>query len=174
MTKVKYLGCTLIGVILVGVLSCNYKRSTKYERVNGYKMVHVIMNSPFACYNEIQFNQTGSGISIFGYRDRQTGKTSIESRKTFLIQIDSIKLKVDDVINSIRNSKPVYSTRGLDLYQFIVEVDGNKYIDKYGEDSLVNNFLVLLLPYVQIDSKTEKCNYLFHLKQIAGNGNVPQ
>jgi hypothetical protein len=169
MTKMKRLVYHLIGFILTSLLSCNDQPSTNNERANAYKTIHIIMNSPFACYNEIKLDKTGSGISIFGYRDKQTGKANIESRKAFLIQIDSIKLKVNDAVNRIRNRRLVYSTSGLDLYQFVVEIDGNKYVDKYGEDSLVNNFLVLLLPYAHIDPKIEQCDYFYYLKQNKSN-----
>ena len=167
MGQVKRLRYPLIGFILAGILSCKDGHSPENERVSGYKTVHIIMNSPYACYNEIQLDHTGSGISIFGYRDRQTGKTDIKIKKAFLIQSDSLKIKVDSLVDSICNRKPVSSTRGLDLYQFIVEIDGQKYVDKYGVDSLVNNILIILLPYVQSDPKVEQCDYFYFLKKIA-------
>jgi len=167
MAPVKRLVFHLLGFILATVLSCNGGHSHANEQLSDYKSVDITINSPYACYNEIQMDQTGSGISIFGYRDRQTGKTDIKIRKPFRIHTDSVKLKVDWLVDSIHNRKPVYSTRGLDLYQFVVEIDGQKYVDKYGVDSLVNRFLILLLPYVQIDPKAEQCDYFYYLNQIA-------
>jgi hypothetical protein len=62
----------------------------------------------------------------------------------------------------------VVSTRGYDLYNFSLVVDDKKFIDKYGQDTLLDNVLRVLLPYVQIE-ESGQCDYFNLLRQALAN-----
>ena len=103
---------------------------------------------------------------MFGYRDTKTEKQNIESKQPFRIQEDSIRLKFEKLIDSIQTRGLVHTNRGFDLYHIVVDIDGKKYVDRFGDDSLVTRLSLVLLPYVQINHKARECDYLFNLNRI--------
>jgi hypothetical protein len=60
MAPVKRFGFHLLGFVLATVWSCNGGHSHASERLSDYKSVDITINSPYACYNEIQMDQTGA------------------------------------------------------------------------------------------------------------------
>jgi hypothetical protein len=108
-------------------------------------------------------DSTWSGTSILSYRDSEQ-KKALKGKKKFVIRSDADRLKIISLLNRIKARQPVFSSHGVDLYHFTVNIDGRKYIDKYGQDSLLDDMLKSLLPYAEVEENGQ-CDFLYLFKQ---------
>lgn len=153
-----------IGLFSVWYLSCNGVGSSKNEIISkSYKHVRIIINSPYSCYNEINLDNTGAGISIFGFRNSNQSDR-IKSKKDFSISSDNDKKRIDDIINTIASRSPISSPYMDDGYRFILTINDKQYIDVYGQDSLLSHALKIVAPYIQNDVNNE-CDFFTLFKR---------
>lgn len=149
------------GFFWLSLLSCN-DQSAKKIAFHDFKTIQIEINSPASCYNEIQMNNSGNGISVVGYRSLGQNE-KVRNKKTFNIIAHSDQENVSNTINKIIKRGPVSSSFGFDLIHFYLMIDGKKSIDVYGGDSLLDDLLVTLAPYARVEQK-EQCDFfqLFH------------
>jgi len=125
--------------------------------------LQIEINSPYACYNEVKLDSTWSGTSILAFRNAE-GKKTLKEKKNFYVNTNEDKQKVLRLLVKIESRPPVFSGRGFDEYHFILNIDGKRYVDKYGEDTLISEMLTDLLPYVQMEDSGQ-CDYFQLLRQ---------
>ena len=144
--------------ITLSILSCNEDLSGKNANSKSYKKLLIEINSPYSCYNQIELNNNSSGTALGGYIDTAGQNKIIKSKKDFIIRHDSDIIKISDLIDQMRLRPLVLSARGYDLYHFVFTIDGKKLVDKYGQDSSLDNVLRILAPYVR-NEKSGQCDF---------------
>lgn len=150
-------------IVLLITLSCNDRLSSLSNEATNFKIIHIEIASPYACSNFVEIKNTWAGTASIGYGDTLEKRT-IKGKTDFIIKPDSVKTNISNIINQIKMKIPVHSTYGYDLYHFSLTIDGKKFIDKYGADSLLDKLLFILMPNVQIEHSGQ-CDYFYLLQQ---------
>lgn len=167
MPSIRHSADVLICLYCLLILSCDDVPSSKIKTTGHYKTLQIEINSPYSCYNKIQMDSAGMGTTILGFRDASHNKT-IKKQKQFFIHSAADKMRIQDLISRIEARSSVVSTRGYDLYNFTLVINDKQFINKYGQDSLLDNVLKILLPYVQSEDSGQ-CDYFNLLKQTLAN-----
>jgi hypothetical protein len=124
---------------------------------NDFNDLQIEINSPASCYNEIKMNDSGTGISIVG--NRSIGqKEKIRNQKPFDIVAVDDRENISNIIEKITKRAPVSSSVGLDLYHYCLLIDGKKFVDVYGGDTLLDKLLVTLAPFARVE-QTGQCDF---------------
>lgn len=119
--------------------------------------INLFIKSPYSCFNEVKINKKGAGVSIVGYPKGNQVDT-IVGKKEFKINSERDMLILTRTIEAIVTNPSNNPTKMDDGYRFIVKIDNRKVLDRYGQDSLLNNILTLLLPYVEKDDNGQ-CDF---------------
>lgn len=110
--------------------------------------IHLLIKCPYSCFNDIKIDKKGAGLSIVGFPKGNHADTIIE-KKSFIINSENDMLALKRSVDSI-STKPLKAPIPMDDgYRFTLTIDNKLVLDRYGQDSLINNILTILFPYVE-------------------------
>ena len=155
----------ILFIYCVVYFSCNEINSPKTSTNNHYGNFQILIISPFSCYNEIRLDSSGHGTNIYGIS--HLGETdTIKTQKDIYIEPDSDKKEINELVYDLKSRLPLQlsSKYWLDSYHFTLTIDGKKFIDKYRQDSLLDQVLKILVTYLQNDENGD-CDFFNGFKR---------
>lgn len=143
---------------------CTGPTSHKESSTNAFHFLRVTVKSPSACFDSVEIKNDWSGVASIGFLNTD-GSQTIKRSKLFSIDADSTKRRCVDVLTQIKKRSPIRTNYGDDLAHFILTIDEKKYIDAYGQDSLLDKLLIQLIPYARIE-EGRSCDVFNVLQQV--------
>lgn len=151
-------GLLLISLIIV---SCNYDKENQPSQLSSNKKIHIGIYSPYSCFNEIWLDNDGYGTCVFAIN-----KDIVHRKNSIHIESFSDKERLFRLLDSIKLRPSFDSTTANDAYHFTINIDGRKVLDRYSQDTLLDQVLIVLLPYVA-SSENNQCDFFNQFKKMA-------
>jgi len=128
-----------------------------------YDHLQIILYSPYTCYNEIQLDHAGLGINILGYHYPDS-TSKIKTRKDFQLAPAAQK-KIQELVTGIQSRPLITSGYAEDKYRYVVTIDNKKFIDRFGQDSLLTTMLKAVAPYIH-NEESGQCDFFYLFNQV--------
>jgi hypothetical protein len=154
---------SILYIVYALILSCNDYSASKNTVIARHDFFEISINSPYSCYNEIHLDSDGLFTNIFGFNSGNNNKTIKKKTKLYIHSKADIA-QIHELIGQIKTRGLITSSEGNDLSHFVLLIDDKKFIDKFGQDSLVNKILNVLVPYVQNEENLQ-CDYFNFIKR---------
>jgi hypothetical protein len=150
-------GSILITALFLIIYSCGGNASHTSKNSGDFKDIQIVINSPYACYNEINLTGQGRGTSSLSFRDSDD-KTTPKKKKEFVISSAEINQRILSLVSQMESRSPVSTSRRFDEYHFVFKIDNKTYIDRFGHDSLLDVVLTTLKPFAILEDSGQ-CDY---------------
>jgi hypothetical protein len=154
----KLYGTILLLALFLLANSCGGDRARTSENGGDFKNIQILINSPYACYNEINLDGHGNGRSILSFRDSDE-KTTMKRNKDFVLSSADVNQKILSLVSRIKSRSAVSTSRRYDDYHFVFKIDNKTYIDKFGHDTVLDVLIKTLKTFALLEDSGQ-CDYL--------------
>jgi hypothetical protein len=162
----------ILTLILVICFSCKNVSSNNYINITIKKFDSCILliYSPYNCFYEIGFNETGSGnfkTLVKNSTNNNSENDSLISNYFFTINSETDIQKIRKIIEQVKTNDTLSSSRMVDTYEFELIVDKRKYIDVYGQNENIDRLLKVLFQYTK--NSDDKCGFIGLFQKVIKN-----